>query len=56
LPVANGPQLGGAWELRPNGRYLYRSGQKTVEFSDLDNAHAYITGHGIELDFIEYGN
>jgi hypothetical protein len=33
--------------------YLYRTGQAPVEFSDLDNAHAFITGHGIVLDFIE---
>lgn len=33
--------------------YLHRTGYKAVEFSDLDNAHAYITGHGVKLDFIE---
>lgn len=33
--------------------FLRRSGQPSVYFSDLDNAHAYITGHGIRLDFIE---
>ena len=33
--------------------FLWRTGQPTVQFTDIWNAHAYVTGHGVVLDFIE---